>query len=104
MTSNLPDLKKKNIIITGGNGFLGKQLSKAFINQGSNVFIFDLKTSKNKKNLKYFEVDITKEKQLSRILEKFKKDKIKTDVLINNAAYDHTPKKKYNMKLKLEDY
>ncbi len=104
MTSKFPDLKKKNIIITGGNGFLGKQLTKAFINQGSNVFIFDLKTSKNKKNLKYFNVDITREKQLSRILEKFKKDKIKADILINNAAYDHTPKKKNNMKLNLEDY
>ena len=45
MNSKFPDLKKKNIVITGGNGFLGKQLTNAFLNQGSNVFILDIKTS-----------------------------------------------------------
>ena len=38
----------KNIIITGGNGFLGKQLTNAFLGQGSRVFVLDIKKPKLK--------------------------------------------------------
>ena len=34
--------KNKNVIISGGSGFLGEQISQAFLKQGSNVFILDL--------------------------------------------------------------
>ena len=104
MNSKFPDLKKKNIIITGGNGFLGMQLTNAFLSQGSNVFILDIKTSKNRKNLKNFKVDITKEKDLSNLLNNFNRNQIKIDVLINNAACDHIPKKKQKNNFNLENY
>ena len=48
MNSKFLDLKNKNIIITGGNGFFGKQMSNAFCNQGSNVFVLDMKNSQPK--------------------------------------------------------
>ena len=34
-------MKNKNIIITGGAGFIGSHLADALINQGHNVFIID---------------------------------------------------------------
>ena len=37
------DLKNKNIIITGGLGFLGRQIIDAFYKQGSKIIILDNK-------------------------------------------------------------
>ena len=54
MNSKFLDLKNKNIIITGGNGFFGKQMSNAFCNQGSNVFVLDMKNSQPKKKSDFF--------------------------------------------------
>ncbi len=75
-----PELKNKNVIITGGSGFFGKQIVKAFQNQKSNVFVIDIRnnSSKNlKKNIHYFKADITKEDSLIKILEYLKKKKSK---------------------------
>ena len=40
------DLKNKNIIITGGLGFLGRQIIDAFYEQGSKIIILDNKKKK----------------------------------------------------------
>ena len=45
------DLKNKNVIITGGVGFLGTQIVNAFIKSKSNVFVLDIKKKKIEKNL-----------------------------------------------------
>ena len=57
MNNKFLDLKNKNIIITGGNGFFGKQMSNAFCNQGSNVFVLDMKNSQPKKRVTFFRTD-----------------------------------------------
>ena len=97
------NLKNKNIIITGGNGFLGGQITDALLKEQANVFVIDIKKSK-KKSIKYFNSDITNEQELRKILEFFKKKKIKIDVLINNAAIDYVPSKSKNNHLKLENF
>ncbi len=48
MNIKFQDLKNKKIVITGGSGFLGKQLCAAFSNQGSKVFVLDTKEPKKK--------------------------------------------------------
>ena len=68
------NLKNKNIIITGGNGFLGSQITDALLKEQANVFVIDIKKSK-KKSIKYFNSDITNEEELREILEFFKKKK-----------------------------
>ncbi len=102
MNNKFSDLKNKNIIITGGNGFFGKQITDAFYNQGSNVFILDTKKSQERKKITFFKTDITKEFELKKILIFLKKKKIKIDVLINSAAKDHVPRKNYRNKEKFE--
>jgi len=102
MNTSFKDLKNKNIIITGGNGFFGKQLTNAFLGQGSRVFVLDIKKPKLKNRLTFFKADITKEIDLKKILTFFKKKRIKIDVLINCAAKDHIPTKRNNNKEKLD--
>ncbi len=102
-----PELKNKNVIITGGSGFFGKQIVKAFQNQKSNVFVIDIRnnpTKNLKKNIHYFKADITKEDSLIKILDYFKKKKIKIDILINNAANDYVPKNKKKNNFKFENF
>lgn len=104
MKKNSFNLKNKNIIITGGNGFLGSQITEVLIEEEANVFIIDIKKSKKKNSAKQFYSDITKENELKKILNYFKLKKIKIDVLINNAAIDYAPKKNKKNNLKLENF
>lgn len=94
MNIKFKDLKNKNVIITGGNGFLGNQISNAFLNQGSKVFILDIKKPKSKNRSIFFKTDISKEIDLKKFLTFIKKKKIQIDVLINGAAKDYVPSKK----------
>ena len=48
------NLKNKNVIITGGNGFLGSQISEALINEKAKVYIIDIKNPKKKNISKTF--------------------------------------------------
>ena len=87
------NLENKNVIITGGNGFLGSQISEALLNEKSNVYIIDVKKPKKRTLAKQFKSDITNEVELKKVLNFFKSKKIKIDVLINNAAIDYPPSK-----------
>ena len=97
------NLQNKNIVITGGNGFLGTQISNALLNEKANVYIIDIKKPKKRTSAKYFKSDITNEQNLKKILKFFKLKKIKIDVLINNAAIDYPPLKS-KKKFKLEAF
>ena len=100
-------LKNKNIIITGGAGFLAKFHIKALIEKQGTIIAIDKnkksiikqkKNFSNKKNIYFYECDITNKNDLillnKKILKKFKK----IDVLINNAFNDYKiiKDKKYN--------
>lgn len=104
MKRNLFNLNNKNILITGGNGFLGDQIVDSLLNENANVYIIDIKKSKNKKSKKQFISDITNENELKKILEYFKLKKIKIDALINNAAVDYPPSKSKKNNFKLENF
>lgn len=106
MNTKFKDLKNKNIVITGGNGFIGKQLCNAFLDQGSKVFILDITNPKFKNKSIFFKTDITKENDLKKFLTFLKQRKIRIDVLINGAAKDYVPTKKNlnKEKLSLENF
>ena len=99
------DLKNKIAVITGGQGFMAKQYSKAFIKAGSKVILIDIKKSKNyTKNISQYLCDITNEKEVKKIFEQIIKEHSKIDILINNASIDHIPIQKNKHKFSLENF
>ena len=98
------NLKNKNILITGGSGFLGSQIVEAFLGEDANVYIIDLKKPFQNNKAKFFKANITIEKELKKIKSYFKKRKMRIDVLINNAAVDYPPQKSKKNKYKLETF
>lgn len=98
------NLKNKNVIITGGSGFFGSQISNALLNEKANVYIIDIKKPKKRTLAKHFKTDITNEDQLKEILNFFKLKKIKIDILINNAAIDYPPSRAKKNNFKLENF
>lgn len=60
-----------NIIITGGNGFIGTNLAEKFSSNGHKVFLLDYKRKSNKKivskKIKFQKVDITSLKSLNKV-------------------------------------
>jgi len=88
------DLKNKNVIITGGLGFLGKQIIQAFSEQGSNIIILDNKKRVISNKFEHYVCDISKEKSLEMISKKILSKYKKIDILINNAATNHNIKNK----------
>ncbi len=96
------DLKNKNIVLTGGSGFLGQQIVEAFKFTSSNIIILDIKKPNNN-NAKFYKCDITKENEVKKVSHKIIKNHKKIDVLINNAASDYVPGKNKN-DLSLENF
>tara|TARA_B110000211_G_C14091285_1_gene559297 strand:+ start:5390 stop:6127 length:738 start_codon:yes stop_codon:yes gene_type:complete len=88
----------KNIIIAGGNGFLGEQFVKFLLNKEIyNIHVIDLiKKSSNKKNLFQHKCNILNEKNVSKLIKKIKKNFTTIDVLINCIAKDYSPNLKNN--------
>lgn len=88
----------KNVLITGACGLLGKKHSLALLETGASVVLTDIdrnllintKTYLESKNLKgkviYHVMDVSQESSITSVLEKLKKDNIRIDILINNAA------------------
>ncbi len=75
------DLHNQKVLVTGGNGYLGKFLVKALQNKGAEVFVID----KNIEAGKYaFAVDITDENQVKSVV-----NKVQPDYIFHLAALLH---------------
>lgn len=95
MIKNLFDIKNKNIVISGANGFLGKNLFETIIDLGGNPISLDLDDknilkSKFKKKILArkltYKVDITNESQIKSTISQIHKKFKKIDGLVNLAA------------------
>jgi NAD(P)-dependent dehydrogenase (short-subunit alcohol dehydrogenase family) len=88
---------KKNILITGANGFLGSYFTEYFIKNNFVIAVdkkfFNLKKLNKNKNLLLLRCDLSKENSLKNLIRILKKKKIHIDVLINNAAINAIPNK-----------
>lgn len=97
-------MKKRYIIVTGAGGFVGSYFINELFKAGYSLVLID----KNKKNLDvikkkfakiknsnffYFKYDVSKEKNIKKIFEVLKRNKIEIYGLINIAAIDAKPKK-----------
>jgi len=93
-------LDKKTAIITGACGLLGTEHAYALLEAGGKVVLTDLilkdlKTLKNhlskdfkSENILLMRMDVTKKKDILKVRNNLKKNKIKVNILINNAAID----------------
>lgn len=80
----------KNVLITGGASGLGKELCKAFKNEGYNV-IFTYNTTQPDEKLDGcygFKCDLTNEEKIGELIKKLYQEYQNIDVLVNNAAIE----------------
>lgn len=93
--STYPDLKNRNVLVTGGANGIGAATVRAFHEQGSTVFFCDLDATAGRRlerslgtGVFFQKVDLLKERAIARWIEGIGKRFKKIDVLINNAARD----------------
>ncbi len=99
-TKNPVSIEGKTIIVTGGTGLIGKEISQCFLEQGANVVIGDinqagldslaneLANSFSTQQFLTIPCDITSETDCSELVRKTVVAFGKLDVLVNNAAID----------------
>jgi NAD(P)-dependent dehydrogenase (short-subunit alcohol dehydrogenase family) len=93
---NLFDIKRKNILITGATGVLGKSIAHYLLGQGANIFLLgrnEQKLEKAKGELGYgggrveiLLADVTNEQELAQAADKLKGMIGQLDVMINMAG------------------
>ena len=92
------DLSNKFVLITGSCGLLGQKHALALLEIGASIILTDIdenllikvKKSLESKNfhgrIKYYLMDVGSEDSIMNVFKKLKKDNIRIDILINNAA------------------
>lgn len=93
--ANFPELKNKNVLVTGGANGIGASIVAAFHGQGAQVFFCDVDVEAGRKLVKksggevYFtKVDLVHEIQIRRWVEETSARHGEIRVLVNNAAND----------------
>ena len=67
MDINIFSLKNKKIIVVGGSGLIGLEVSNLLNNLGANVFNFDINKNKNlSKEINFEKFDVTKESSIKK--------------------------------------
>ncbi len=100
-TENIPELKGKVIIVTGGNSGLGYESVKAFAKNGAEVILTSRSVEKGetaktnigevKGNITVLQLDLMDFSSIKSFTENFKKKYNRIDVLLNNAGIMTTP-------------
>ena len=93
-------MKRKNIFVTGGLGFIGSNLTELLLNEGYKVIVIDfMGIGSNKKNLKKSKNLIIKKLDINKtaILKNFI-NKYKPDCIFNLAAETHVDRSIINPK------
>ena len=96
--SKLFDVSKKNFILSGSAGMLGKEFATTISKAGGNVILLDINTNENEKiekelnknnegKTKSYTIDITNKKEIKKLSTKICKEFGKIDGLINSAAF-----------------
>ena len=82
---------EKAVLITGVSGGIGSACAKKFLDEGYVVFGLDYKTPQyENKNLKFYKVDLTKEKEIQEAYKKNKDDFVKLEggIVVSFEGFD----------------
>src|SRR5205823_2185476 len=97
--TNVFDLTGRVAVITGGGGFLGRYHAEAIAEAGATPILADLRGDRAEEAAAFIsqkchvkamgmQVDITKKIEVQRLFANVLEKYGRTDILINNAAYD----------------
>ena len=89
MVKSAFNINKKIILLTGSNGFLGKEYSKYLEKQGAVVIGLDNKNISSKKN-HFFKCDLNNKKSIIETCKKINKNFPLIDAIINNASINES--------------
>ncbi len=81
------NLKNKNCIVTGCNGYLGKKIVNKLNALGVKVIGTDIKQENNKKLKYFYKLDLNKKVEIENFAKIINSKFKKIDILINNASY-----------------
>jgi len=92
------DIQNKVILITGGYGYLGCEMSKSLNKAGAKLYVLGRDESKfaevfkeeNRDNLFFMETDVSSSDSIKKSIEAIGEKESKIDVLINNAYFGKT--------------
>ncbi len=99
MDINIFSLKNKKIIVLGGSGLIGLELSNFLNNLGAKVFNFDIRNNKDLNNsIKYIKFDVTQKKSIKKKINDFFKQNGTPDCYVNCSYPITKGKNKYNFK------
>lgn len=78
----------KVAFVTGGSSGIGRAIAERFLREGARVMVAGkaVKKLKISKNLKFVRVDVSRESDVSRALEKTRRTFGKVDIVVNNAG------------------
>lgn len=86
-------MRCRTVIVTGGAQGIGLAITKAFVQNGDFVAIFDINADKkvieNVNNSKIFRVNVTKEGEIISAVEKVIEERGTIDILVNNAGIQY---------------
>ena len=98
------NFNNKNILVTGGSGFLGSKIVKAFLEFNANVYVMDLKLNKKFKAKYFIKTDLSKKENIDRSFNHLKKKNIKIHSLINCINYHSDNTEEYTGILQSQSY
>lgn len=98
------DFTGKNIVITGGSGFLGSKIAKEFLLYNANVFIIDKKINFKFSKKNFIKTDLSNKSNIDTSFDFFKKKKINIFSLINCLSYQTNHHKEYIGDIKNQSY
>lgn len=87
IVGNYFEPQKDLVLITGGNGGLGKELVKLFTDRGAKVIILDINEVENlPENVIFYKCDVSNREEVWKIHEQIEQDHGIVTILINNAG------------------
>lgn len=82
--------KNKKILITGSNGFIGRNLVEKLQNYSSEIYGLDMQKENKNENITYFECDITRIEPLKEVLNRVKPHYIFHLAAVVSAAREYS--------------
>ena len=89
------NLKNKYCLVTGCNGYIGYAITKKLKELGAKVIGVDLKSKKKNPNLSLFiKINLDHKTEIDKLIKVLNTKFKKIDILINNAAYVESSRKR----------